>query len=114
MANNYSAARRGRLAAMFFGLLASAAVSAAGPWVSVPSAVSGRSVTVSGGGLRAGEVLTVRVTDPIGQQHSQTGAVASNGSLSVGLTPGAEGKHSVDVLDASGQRVGGGDFFYAR
>lgn len=99
---------------MLFGLLASAGVSAAGAWVSVPSAVSAQSVTVTGGGLNAGEVMTVRVTDPTGQQHSQAGAVASNGSLSVELTPGAAGKHSVDVLDANGQRVGGGDFLYAR
>ena len=99
---------------MLVGLLASAAVGAAGAWVSVPSAVSAQSVTVTGGGLSAGEVMTVRVTDPTGQQHSQAGAVASNGSLSVELTPGAEGKHSVDVLDANGQRVGGGDFIYAR
>lgn len=114
MAKEYSATRCRGFAAMLFGLVASAAVSAAGAWISVPSAVSGQSVTVSGGGLRAGEVMTVRVTDPTGQQQTQTGAVASNGSLSLDLTPGAQGKHSVDVLDANGQRVGGGDFLYAR
>lgn len=114
MSRKYACARCGGFAAMLVGLLASAAVSAAGAWISVPSAVSGQSVTVSGGGLRAGEVMTVRVTDPTGQQHSQAGVVASNGSLSLDLTPGAEGKHSVDVLDANGQRVGGGDFLYAR
>lgn len=114
MTKQHFAASRGRLVAMCVGLVVSTAVSAAGAWISVPSAVSGASATITGGGLKAGEVLTVRVTDPTGQTHSQAGAVASDGSLSVGLTPGAEGKHSVDVLDASGRRVGGGDFIYSR
>lgn len=114
MTKQQSASSCGRFAASCLGLLASAAVSAAGAWISVPSSVGGPSATVTGGGLKSGEVLTVRVTDPTGQQHSQAGAVASDGTLSVGLTPGAVGKHSVDVLDASGRRVGGGDFLYAR
>ena len=107
-------AGRGRLAAACLGMLASAVGGAAGAWISVPSAATGGSVTVSGGGLRAGDVLTVRVADPTGQQHSQAGAVASNGTLSVELRPGLAGKHTVDVLDASGRRVGGGDFLHSR
>ncbi len=94
-----------------FGL--SMPVSGAGAWVAVPSAVSGAVVTIQGGGLPAGSTLTVRVTDPTGQQHSQVGAVTADGRLSATLTPGAEGKHSVDVIDSSGKRVGGGDFLYA-
>lgn len=81
--------------------------------VSVPSAVQGGQVVISGGDLTAGELVTVQITDPVGQSYKQADAVKSDGTFATNITPSMDGKYSVEVFDANGQGIGGGDFIYA-
>jgi hypothetical protein len=75
--------------------------------------MSGEVLVVSGGSLKAGESVKVRVTDPAGQRYNQMDVASADGSLAVQITPGAEGRHKVDVYNAKGKRIGGGDFIYS-
>jgi hypothetical protein len=75
--------------------------------------MSGGQVVITGGGLSAGEAVTVRVTDPAGQTYAQSEVANAEGKLNVTLTPGASGRHTVEVKNAAGEHIGGGAFLYA-
>jgi hypothetical protein len=102
-----------KTAVMSAGLLLGTSALAAQPWISVPSAMSGKEVVVTGGALKAGETVRVRVTDPSGQKYTLMDVADADGALSVQITPGADGKYKVEVLTLKGKRIGGGDFLYS-
>lgn len=100
--------------AVFTGLMLGQSLWAAEPWVSVPSAMVGPVAVVAGGNLGAWQALTVNVTDPQGNQSSQSATANDKGILKLAVTPGVQGTYKVDVFNTAGQRIGGGDFIVSR
>jgi hypothetical protein len=100
--------------ALFTGLMVAQSLWAAEPWVAVPSAVVGPVAVVAGGNLGAWQAVTVKVTDPQGNQSSQSATANDKGVLKLELTPGVKGAYKVDVFNTGGQRIGGGDFIVSR
>lgn len=100
--------------ALFTGLMAGQSLWAAEPWVSVPSAMVGPVAVISGGNLGAWQALTVKVTDPQGNQSSQLATANDKGILKLDVTSGVKGTYRVDVFNTAGQRIGGGDFMVSR
>lgn len=88
------------------------ATHAAKPWVAVPSGMGFDNVAVAAGGSTAGEPVKIRITDPAGQRYPQFEAADADGRVVVNITPNGAGKQSVDVYNAKGKRVGGGDRLY--
>lgn len=95
------------------GIALSLSVFEAQAWVSVPSAMQDAQVVISGGDLTAGALVTVQITDPVGQSYTQADVVKSDGTFATSITPSMDGKYRAEVFDANGQAVGGGDFIYA-
>lgn len=72
---------------------------------SAPSlALVGKTVSVSGGGVAAGSVVSVRVTSPSGVVTVLATVADAKGNFSQGVTAGAAGPHRVELLGANNQR----------
>ena len=86
-------------------LLALAFGAQAQQYGSAPSlAPVGKAVAVSGGGVAAGSVVSIRVTSPSGVVTVQATVADAQGKFSQGVTAGAAGAHRVELLGADNQR----------
>lgn len=71
----------------------------------VPSlAPVGKAVAVSGGGVAAGSVVSIRVTSPSGVVTVLATVADAQGKFSQGVTAGAAGAHRLELLGADNQR----------
>lgn len=96
------------------GLGSGAAVLAAQPWIGVPSATAAQTLVVAGGSLGAWQAVVVKVRLPSGEMSTQLATANASGALAAQITTSATGNYSVEVFDAAGQRLGGGNFVVSR
>jgi hypothetical protein len=94
--------------------LALGATAAAQPWIGVPSGTSAQKLVVAGGSLSPWQAVVVKVRLPSGQVATQSATATASGTLAAEIATSAAGAYRVDVFDAAGQRLGGGDFVVAR
>jgi hypothetical protein len=87
---------------------------AAPAWLGVPSAANGARIVVVGGSLQPWQAITVRVTDPSGQQSTQSATADANGALSLQIVAGPTGLHKVTAYDLNGKVIGQGDCLVSR
>ncbi len=92
------------------GLLAATAAFAASVWVSVPSAPAADVLVIAGGNLTPFSTVTLRVVHTSGAQTEQYATIDADGALTAEYRPVAAGSYSVQVIDADGSVLGGGDF----
>lgn len=72
---------------------------------SAPSlAPVGKAVAVSGGGVAAGSVVSIRVTSPSGVVTVMATVADAQGKFSQGVTAGAPGAHRLELMAADNQR----------
>ncbi len=87
---------------------------AAPAWLGVPSAANGTRIAVVGGSLQPWQAITLRVTDPSGQQSTQSATADAKGVLSVQIVAGPTGLHKVTAYDLNGKVIGEGDCLVTR
>lgn len=94
-----------RAAAASVALLSVAFAAHAQQYGSAPSlAPVGKAVAVTGGGVAAGSVVSIRVTSPSGVVTVMATVADAQGKFSQGVTAGSPGAHRLELLGADNQR----------